>query len=301
MEIARETRSLPSVELGASPRAAVHLLVAAKGAGVARGPRLRHARRRRRHAPAVLRHRLDAPPRGRARAVPTDDAVLAALQAVPVPTVSPTCARSRPAPRASPPSCCCGSAARRARGPAAPSADALVVPRRPEGRARGPAILSRGVPAPCARRRRGERSASASRAPPGPAAGASEADGGLERGRGRPGARPPPLPRGDARDRPARARLLVPPRRDEGRVRRLSRPADGAAARAGGARALPVDGGARGPLGLGTEFESVRDYLPDDDLRQVNWRATERLGRPMSNQYRIERDRDVICWSTAGG
>ena len=30
----------------------------------------------------------------------------------------------------------------------------------------------------------------------------------------------------------------------------------------------------RGPLGLGTEFESIRDYLPDDDIRQVNWRAT---------------------------
>jgi uncharacterized protein (DUF58 family) len=51
----------------------------------------------------------------------------------------------------------------------------------------------------------------------------------------------------------------------------------------------------RGPLGLGTEFESVRDYLPDDDVRQVNWRATARLGRPMSNQYRVERDRDVVC------
>jgi uncharacterized protein (DUF58 family) len=51
----------------------------------------------------------------------------------------------------------------------------------------------------------------------------------------------------------------------------------------------------RGPLGLGTDFESIRDYLPDDDIRQVNWRATARLGRPMSNQYRIEQDRDVIC------
>ena len=51
----------------------------------------------------------------------------------------------------------------------------------------------------------------------------------------------------------------------------------------------------RGPLGLGTEFESVRDYSPDDDIRQVNWRATARLGRPMSNQYRVERDRDVLC------
>ncbi len=51
----------------------------------------------------------------------------------------------------------------------------------------------------------------------------------------------------------------------------------------------------RGPLGLGTEFESIRDYLPDDDIRHVNWRATARVGRPMSNQYRIEQDRDVIC------
>jgi len=50
----------------------------------------------------------------------------------------------------------------------------------------------------------------------------------------------------------------------------------------------------RGPLGLGTEFESIRDYVPDDDVRQVNWRASARLGRPMSNQYRLDRDRDVI-------
>jgi len=57
---------------------------------------------------------------------------------------------------------------------------------------------------------------------------------------------------------------------------------------------------ARGPLGLGTDFESVRDYTPDDDIRQLNWRATARLGRPMSNQYRLERDRDVVCLLDAG-
>jgi uncharacterized protein (DUF58 family) len=57
---------------------------------------------------------------------------------------------------------------------------------------------------------------------------------------------------------------------------------------------------ARGPLGLGTDFESVRDYTPDDDLRQLNWRATARLGRPMSNQYRLERDRDVMCLLDTG-
>jgi len=56
----------------------------------------------------------------------------------------------------------------------------------------------------------------------------------------------------------------------------------------------------RGPLGLGTDFESIRDYFPDDDIRQVNWRATARLGRPMSNQYRVEQDRDVVCMLDIG-
>jgi uncharacterized protein (DUF58 family) len=50
----------------------------------------------------------------------------------------------------------------------------------------------------------------------------------------------------------------------------------------------------RGPVGLGTEFERVRDYLPDDDIRQVNWRATARAGRPMSNQHRVEQDQEIV-------
>ncbi len=57
---------------------------------------------------------------------------------------------------------------------------------------------------------------------------------------------------------------------------------------------------ALGPLGLGTDFESIRDYLPDDDVRQINWTATERVGRPMSNVYRVEQDRDVVCLLDAG-
>ena len=56
----------------------------------------------------------------------------------------------------------------------------------------------------------------------------------------------------------------------------------------------------RGPFGLGTEFESVRDYVADDDVRQVNWRATARLGRPMSNEFRVEQDRDVLCLVDSG-
>ncbi len=51
----------------------------------------------------------------------------------------------------------------------------------------------------------------------------------------------------------------------------------------------------RGPLGLGTDLESIREYVPDDDIRQVNWMATARVGTPMTNTYRLARDQDVIC------
>ena len=57
---------------------------------------------------------------------------------------------------------------------------------------------------------------------------------------------------------------------------------------------------AHGMLGLGTEFELIRDYQPDDDIRQVNWRATARMGRPMSNQYRLDQDRDLVILVDAG-
>ncbi|MGI8633019.1 MAG: DUF58 domain-containing protein [Solirubrobacterales bacterium] len=50
----------------------------------------------------------------------------------------------------------------------------------------------------------------------------------------------------------------------------------------------------RGPLGSGTEFDSIREYRPDDDVRHINWRATARTGKPMTNQFRVERNRDVV-------
>lgn len=50
----------------------------------------------------------------------------------------------------------------------------------------------------------------------------------------------------------------------------------------------------RGPLGIGTEFEAVREYLPDDDARLINWAASVRTGEPMSNVYRVETDRQVV-------
>lgn len=57
---------------------------------------------------------------------------------------------------------------------------------------------------------------------------------------------------------------------------------------------------ARGPLGLGTDFESVREWTPDDDVRHINWAATQRLGRPMTNQYRLEQARELVFLLDAG-
>jgi uncharacterized protein (DUF58 family) len=56
----------------------------------------------------------------------------------------------------------------------------------------------------------------------------------------------------------------------------------------------------RGPLGLGTDFESIREYSPDDDVRRINWAATERVGRPMANRYREDTERDLWCLVDAG-
>ncbi|MCL5947696.1 MAG: DUF58 domain-containing protein [Actinobacteria bacterium] len=60
------------------------------------------------------------------------------------------------------------------------------------------------------------------------------------------------------------------------------------------------EGRSRGRMGLGTELESVREWTPDDDIRRVNWAATSRTGRYMSNQYRIEENRNVICMIDTG-
>jgi len=48
-------------------------------------------------------------------------------------------------------------------------------------------------------------------------------------------------------------------------------------------------------LGEGTDFDSLRDYLPDDAYNKINWKATARLNRPIVSDYRAERDREVIA------
>jgi uncharacterized protein (DUF58 family) len=52
--------------------------------------------------------------------------------------------------------------------------------------------------------------------------------------------------------------------------------------------------------GGGTEFDSVREYHPDDEFRRINWRATARAARPISNIYREERNQQVMLLLDAG-
>ncbi|MFK0255800.1 DUF58 domain-containing protein [Streptomyces sp. NPDC090445] len=51
--------------------------------------------------------------------------------------------------------------------------------------------------------------------------------------------------------------------------------------------------------GEGTEFDSLRDYVPGDDTRSIDWRATARQDKVAIRTWRPERDRHIlICLDT---
>ena len=52
--------------------------------------------------------------------------------------------------------------------------------------------------------------------------------------------------------------------------------------------------------GEGREFESMRDYVPGDELRHISWTATARRSRLTTRQYQIERDQNIIVALDAG-
>ena len=83
--VVRATRTLPSVALGASPRAAVHLLAASKSAARLAGRAFVTPDDVSRSAPPVLRHRLVLRPEADLERFRPDDAIRAALASVPVP------------------------------------------------------------------------------------------------------------------------------------------------------------------------------------------------------------------------
>ena len=46
--------------------------------------------------------------------------------------------------------------------------------------------------------------------------------------------------------------------------------------------------------GQGTEFDSLRDYVPGDDVRSIDWRATARRKDVVVRTWRPERDRHIL-------
>jgi uncharacterized protein (DUF58 family) len=52
--------------------------------------------------------------------------------------------------------------------------------------------------------------------------------------------------------------------------------------------------------GGGGEFDSLREYHPDDEFRRINWRATARSTKTISNTYREERNQQVLLLVDAG-
>ncbi|MCP4427981.1 MAG: DUF58 domain-containing protein [Chloroflexi bacterium] len=48
-------------------------------------------------------------------------------------------------------------------------------------------------------------------------------------------------------------------------------------------------------FGEGSEFERLREYLPDDEYRRINWKATARRHRPVTTEYQAERSQNIIA------
>jgi MoxR-like ATPase len=81
----RRTRELPSVELGASPRAGVHLLAASRAIACIAGRDFVTPDDVSRMAPPVLRHRILIRPEAELERYTPEDAIKAAIASVPVP------------------------------------------------------------------------------------------------------------------------------------------------------------------------------------------------------------------------
>lgn len=52
--------------------------------------------------------------------------------------------------------------------------------------------------------------------------------------------------------------------------------------------------------GQGLDFEQLREYREGDTPRQIDWRATARLGKLISREYQDERDQRIILMIDAG-
>jgi uncharacterized protein (DUF58 family) len=46
--------------------------------------------------------------------------------------------------------------------------------------------------------------------------------------------------------------------------------------------------------GRGMDFEELREYIPGDDIRDIDWNVTNRMGRPFIKRYREERELSMV-------
>jgi uncharacterized protein (DUF58 family) len=53
--------------------------------------------------------------------------------------------------------------------------------------------------------------------------------------------------------------------------------------------------------GTGVEFLDVREYLPGDDVRTIDWKVTARMGRPYVKKFAEDRELTVILCVDASG
>ncbi|MBA2457341.1 MAG: DUF58 domain-containing protein, partial [Gemmatimonadales bacterium] len=73
-------------------------------------------------------------------------------------------------------------------------------------------------------------------------------------------------------------------------------------------RALPLQSARRREAGLrnvrrpgeGRLFEGLREWVPGDDTRIIDWKATARRGKPIARQYEDERRQQVLILIDAG-
>src|SRR5277367_2147820 len=46
--------------------------------------------------------------------------------------------------------------------------------------------------------------------------------------------------------------------------------------------------------GRGMDFDEVREYVPGDDVRTIDWNVTARAGHPFVKKYREERELTIL-------
>jgi uncharacterized protein (DUF58 family) len=52
--------------------------------------------------------------------------------------------------------------------------------------------------------------------------------------------------------------------------------------------------------GGGSEFESMREYVPGDEYKKIDWNATARRGKLITRQYEVERSQNIVIMIDSG-